>query len=827
MAPCPEHEVANLRRAPGELRFEARVGCRVEEIWFRTDSPLTPSADAALPACLIPAMRAGGTLRLEDPVSPRMLRTQREFQAIQSAWSHDWEFGHPPLQEVEVLAPTRVPDPPARPGRVAAFFSGGVDSFSTVLSNPDLTDLIFVRGTDILPRNPHQAGLADRVEARLRDAAEELGLSLHSVETNVRDLADPLVRWETYFNSAMVAVSLFMAPLFERVLMANMTDHETQVPIASGRLVDQLWSTERIELVSDGGRFSREERLRRISRHPVVQRTLRVCWHNPDGAYNCGRCRKCLLTMLSLEALGVRDLFTTFPSELDLGLVPDLEFDQRILLPTWEDALDTIRGAGRPDLERPVEALLARGKPNVGLPSSHRTRKRPGPPPTIRLAVVVPAWCQARYMASAIESALSQEVGCGVGVTIVDDGCPDPETDRIARAFSDAHPDRVAYLRQKNHGVSAARNAGIRLALARWPHVEAIFPLDADNLLSPHTLAELSTVLAEHPEAAWASPALEFFGSEQGSWQVPGPYLPYRQLFANQCDTGTLIRRELFAAGVFYDETARYGFEDWELFLRATLAGFRGVHAGRCGFRYRRRQESMVTEAMQRAELLEAEIQSRHGAAYEPAELIQREHDEAPRFALVRCDRGDALLTSACDLEPRRLSLAELARSVAGACGERPEQGDHVPPITVLTEAAALERLGGGELATALFTLQAGLHETDGPIGLQIGDPAAGPAALALRASELGRLAGGSVPKPLRLIEFDQGGQPAPPLSEPGLRRAARALGLARGAAPLDPLSNAAFLERRHVEELQTTFPLAAAGPHRRLDTYEAPAVAA
>jgi glycosyltransferase involved in cell wall biosynthesis len=41
----------------------------------------------------------------------------------------------------------------------------------------------------------------------------------------------------------------------------------------------------------------------------------------------------------------------------------------------------------------------------------------------IRIAVIVPVWHQARYMASAVQSALDQEIDCGVGVVIVDDGC--------------------------------------------------------------------------------------------------------------------------------------------------------------------------------------------------------------------------------------------------------------------------------------------------------------------------------------------------------------------------------------------------------------------
>lgn len=824
MSPGNQHEVADLRVAPGELRFEARVGGRVQEVWFRTDSPLTPSADAALPACLMPTMRTGGTLRLEGPVSPRLLRAQREFQSIQSTWSREWWwFEDASLREVEVVAPV-APPPQSRSGRVAAFFSGGVDSWSTVLGNPDVTDLIFVHGLDLVPGMAHQGNLGDEVEQRLREAAAELGLALHVVETNLRELSDPLVEWEAYCASATAAVALFLAPHFERVLIASDADHETQLPIATGRMIDHLWSTEQLEIADDGGRLNREQRLRRIAGHPLVRRTLRVCWENRDGAYNCGRCRKCLLTMVSLEARGLLASMPTFP-ELDLGLLSELEIWRPLSLALWEDALDTARDAGRPDLEREVEGLVAGGRRALNRPLGRRNRRTRGPAATVRIAVVVPAWRQAQYLASAVDSALGQEIGCGIGIAIVDDGCPDPETDRIARAFRDAHPDRVAYLRQRNRGVSAARNAGIELALRRWPQVEAVFPLDADNMLSPRTLAELRAALAEHPDAAWASPALEFFGSEQGAWQVPGPYLPYRQLFANQCDTGSLIRREVFEAGVHFDESARFGFEDWELFLRATLAGFRGIQAGRCGFRYRRREDSMVKAAMRRAELLEAEIQSRHRAAYEPGALARREHEEAPRFALVRCDRGDVLLTAACDLEPRRLPLSEFARSAAGACAARPGPGDHLPPVTVLTTSAALEQLGSAEeLAATLFRLQGALGEAGGPVGVRIGGDLAG---LGLRASALGDLAAGPPRPPRRFVDAAPGGEAVPPPAGPGLGRAASAIGLARGTAPLDPLSNAAFLERRHVEELQTTFPLAAPGPHRRHDTFEPAAVAA
>lgn len=370
------HKIVDLTRGPGELSFEARIaGAEARRVWFRSGTPVEPSADAALATCLMPAMRHGGSLEMEDPVSPRVLRNQREYQAIQRAWSYDWTYDEEPLLEVEVKAPAAAPSSSSPTGRVATFFSGGVDSFAAILAHPEVTDLIFVRGLDILPRMDHQEGLADHVEASLRDAAAELGKPLHVVETNVRELSDPLVRWESYSACPLVAVAHFFAPLFDRVLIAGDTDYETQPLMTVALLVNHLWSSEGLEMVDWGGRLNREQRTEMIARHPVARRTLRTCWENPDGAYNCGRCRKCLLTMVSLEVIGARDGVTTFPSDLDLSPLAEAELNQPIALALWEDLLDHVHDSGRTDLAPPVEDFVARGRSTMGLSRSFRTRQ--------------------------------------------------------------------------------------------------------------------------------------------------------------------------------------------------------------------------------------------------------------------------------------------------------------------------------------------------------------------------------------------------------------------------------------------------------------------
>ncbi len=381
-SPRSDHEITSLRTAPGELSFDARVGERTTKVWMRTDSPLTPTADAALAAAAMPAMAHGGTLRMSDPVSPRMLRGQREFQAIQRSWSLDWPFTEP-LHEVEVSAPVREVREVAPKGRVAAFFSGGVDSWGTVLDNPDLTDLIFVRGFDLAHEGPH-AQLAEEVEVRLREAADGLGLPLHVVTTNLRQLSDPHVPWDVYYGCGLTSVALFMGPAFDRILIASDGDYEVQGGWGTNWLVDRLWSTEELEIVDDGGSHSRMDRLRRVAEDPVACRSLRVCWENPDRTYNCGRCQKCLMTLIPLEAIGARERVTSFPPELELdpqGLAK-LVIPNTVSLSYWEDMLDASRQAERSDLEAALAPVVAKAKAGLGLPRSFRRRRRPGPPPS-------------------------------------------------------------------------------------------------------------------------------------------------------------------------------------------------------------------------------------------------------------------------------------------------------------------------------------------------------------------------------------------------------------------------------------------------------------
>lgn len=256
-----------------------------------------------------------------------------------------------------------------------------------------------------------------------------------------------------------------------------------------------------------------------------------------------------------------------------------------------------------------------------------------------RVAVIVPVHRQAAFLEEAVRSALLQNLG-GTRIVIVNDGCPDPETGRIGRAFAAEEPQRVVYLAQENKGLSAARNEGIRAAMKRWPEIEAVFPLDADNRLGPETLARLIEKGAGDDRVGFVFPYLLEFGERQGIWQADAQVTLTRMLCENQCDAGSLIFTRVFAAGHFFDEGMREGFEDWEFFIRLLKHGFTARCGGLAGFEYRTRRDSMLVEADAKRARLLGQIRARHEDLFRPQRRVSIEHMELPRFLYLDAESG-------------------------------------------------------------------------------------------------------------------------------------------------------------------------------------------
>lgn len=108
------------------------------------------------------------------------------------------------------------------------------------------------------------------------------------------------------------------------------------------------------------------------------------------------------------------------------------------------------------------------------------------------LSIIIPVYKTAATLNRCVESVLSQADGCEI--ILVDDGSPDecPQLcDQWARQQSE-----INVIHQTNAGLSAARNAGIRMAQAN--HITFV---DSDDTLAPGTLPKLIQAIRTNPEA--------------------------------------------------------------------------------------------------------------------------------------------------------------------------------------------------------------------------------------------------------------------------------------------------------------------------------------
>src|SRR5690242_16227633 len=104
------------------------------------------------------------------------------------------------------------------------------------------------------------------------------------------------------------------------------------------------------------------------------------------------------------------------------------------------------------------------------------------------VSIIIDNYNYGRYLAAAIDSALSQ-THQPLEVIVVDDGSTDD-----SRAVLDRYAGRVIAITQANAGQASALNAGFARS-----HGEAVIFLDADDVLLPEQAARVAAALEASP----------------------------------------------------------------------------------------------------------------------------------------------------------------------------------------------------------------------------------------------------------------------------------------------------------------------------------------
>ncbi|MGB8381202.1 MAG: hypothetical protein WCG47_08105 [Dermatophilaceae bacterium] len=328
--------VARATHHPGETSADVDVpGDGTSRIWWRSPIIGEPNDNFLLPLTLLVAMRTGHDVFIDGHLSPAMLGRVSGIQDLLRRWD-------PSLDIVQVTTSGKRTRPPcgSSPG-AGSFFSGGVDSFHTALTHRDTLDvLVFVAGFDI---RHTRTRLIDRVARANQAAAKDLHLRLVRVATNVRQFSHRYLTWAEFHGSAMAATAHVLA--LTRCYHPSSLSPGNALPYGSHPDLDAMWSSEGTEIIYDGYEVSRLDKTRVIAASDVARRYLRVCNVRDDEDDNCGRCEKCLRTLVALRIAGHRGPLPTFQRGLSLG---DLATRRDHRIPAlWQQNVDAAVAEGR------------------------------------------------------------------------------------------------------------------------------------------------------------------------------------------------------------------------------------------------------------------------------------------------------------------------------------------------------------------------------------------------------------------------------------------------------------------------------------------------
>ncbi len=122
------------------------------------------------------------------------------------------------------------------------------------------------------------------------------------------------------------------------------------------------------------------------------------------------------------------------------------------------------------------------------------------------VSVIMPVYNGEPYLSEAIRSVLAQSYPHWE-LLIVNDG----STDRSEGSIRDFRDERIRYFPQKNRGVSAARNRGLMEMRG-----EFFLFLDADDVLTPHSLEARLEVFRNNKDVAFVDGRVWVTGSDLG-----------------------------------------------------------------------------------------------------------------------------------------------------------------------------------------------------------------------------------------------------------------------------------------------------------------------
>ena len=372
-------KITNLRRDKGEGRIRISAAVQWEdcqrpayELFFETEEHLsdylTLNPDAFLVGCIIPALHYGERrVLVEGSVCPELIQNLKVAIDLLNFW-----FPSPQRSKSLVIEADRIESKPNRLNdrKSAFFFSGGIDSFATLRTNrlafPKDHPMFIHDGLLVYGLEQDDPQLFKHVYKSLLAVAKLADIFFIPVYTNVylvyrpEDKQNHFHLWEYEFGgAALAAVGHAFTNRTSNIYIANTWYLSHLDPWGSHPLLDPYFSSFNLKVIHDGFTQSRFQKTKLVAGWDAALKNLRVCnkyrLYN-ENYLNCGKCEKCLRTMLALTALKKYDKTDAFPVKhisqdyAKKHAKPSNDFQVGL----YKEMVDPLIQAGRQDLSEAI-----------------------------------------------------------------------------------------------------------------------------------------------------------------------------------------------------------------------------------------------------------------------------------------------------------------------------------------------------------------------------------------------------------------------------------------------------------------------------------------
>lgn len=309
-----EGDGPSRRTAVLELPLE---GKHVLSYWRHDGELASTSANPFLVGFFLMLMERHQNVVVHGEVSETLLMNLDELQEVWQKWRPD-RYGRISIEAEKLSTPKS-----ASNSDDLLAFSCGIDATFALCRQlywrpargRSLRGALLINGFDIALS---ETGAFETARTHAASMLDNTDVEFLTVETDFKSLYQ---NWPDAFGLAIASCMLQFEDRYSGGVIGSSEDYASlALPYGSSPVTDHLYSTDAMNFRHEGAGYSRLEKIERLLERPEMVNALRFCLRGAERDENCGRCTKCITTMLWFR-VATDALPECFPAPVTADLV--------------------------------------------------------------------------------------------------------------------------------------------------------------------------------------------------------------------------------------------------------------------------------------------------------------------------------------------------------------------------------------------------------------------------------------------------------------------------------------------------------------------------